>query len=84
MEILWWLAFPAAATLVAMVWAAFAGRPEREPSQRDSDEAYERFAAAMVKPHPAAGKRVGPAPLGPVTGVAVRRGMSAPQHDDRR
>lgn len=83
-EILWWLAFPAAVTLVAMVWATWAGRPEREPSQRASDQAYARFAAAVARPHPAAGKRVAPAPLGRVNGVAVRRGTPTPSPEQRR
>lgn len=77
-EILWWLAFPAVATLGAMGWVAWAGRPEREPSQRDSDQAYERFAAAVTKPHPTAGHRVAPTPLGRVSGVAVRRRPTGP------
>lgn len=72
MEILLWLAFPAAATLTAMVWAAWAGRPERELSQRDADLAYERFSAAVAKSHPAAGHRV-PAQVGRAGGVAIRR-----------
>jgi hypothetical protein len=72
-EIVLWLAFPAAATLTAMVWAAWAGRPEREPSQRDADLAYQRFSAAVAKSHPAAGRRVVPARVGRAGGVAVRR-----------
>ncbi|MPZ94093.1 MAG: hypothetical protein GEU96_04075 [Propionibacteriales bacterium] len=84
MEILWWLAFPVGVTLVAMVWAAWAGRPERPPSQRDSDAAYERFASALQKPHPGAGRRVPPAALGRVSGVAVRRGTPGPTRDSRR
>lgn len=89
-EILWWLAFPAAATLVAMVWAAWAGRPDREPSRRDSEQAFEQFAAAVAKPHPTAGRRVGPPQLGRVNGVALRRRSAGStqqpgaSRDDRR
>ena len=77
-EILLWLAFPAVATLAAMVWAAWAGRPEREPSEADADEAYRRFAAAVAKPHPRAGRRVEPPAVSRSTGVALRRTRSAP------
>ena len=71
MEILWWLAPAVAATAVAMLWAAWAGRPRREDRER-SEADYERFAAAMSKEHPAAGK---PKPVrvrDRSTGIAVR------------
>ena len=70
MEILWWLAPAAGATALAMLWAAWAGRPRREDHDR-SEEAYARFAAAMAKEHPAAGTP--PADPGP-----------RPQHRHRR
>lgn len=71
MEILWWLAPAAAVTLLAMGWAAFAGRPRRVERDR-SEAAYERFAAAMAREHPSAG-RPRPAPVRDrSTGIAVR------------
>jgi hypothetical protein len=72
-EILLWLVPPAVVTLLAMLWAAWASRDRRRPDVEDSEEAYERFAAALRKPHPAKGKGVGPPPRDVVSGVAVRR-----------
>jgi hypothetical protein len=70
-EILWWLAPAGVATALAMVWAAWAGRPRREERDR-SEAAYERFAAAMAKEHPAAGKPRPVAVRDRSTGIAVR------------
>lgn len=81
MEILLWLVPPAVVTALAMVWAAWAGRDRRRPDEEDSEAAYERFAAAVRKPHPARGRGVGPPPRDMVTGVAVRR--SRPARDVR-
>jgi hypothetical protein len=50
-EILLWLVPAAVVTTVAMVWAAWAGRPRRAQTTR-SDAAHERFARALAKPHP--------------------------------
>ena len=71
MEILWWLAPAAVATALALVWAAWAGRPKREERDR-SEAAYERFAAAMAKDHPTAGKPRPVAVRDRSTGIAVR------------
>lgn len=81
MEILLWLVPPAVVTVLAMLWAAWAGRDRRRPDADDSDEAYERFAAALQKPHPARGQGVSAAPRDAVSGVAVRR--SRPTGDAR-
>jgi hypothetical protein len=70
-EILWWLAPAGGATLLAMVWAAWAGRPRREERDR-SEAAYERFAAAMAKEHPAAGRPRPQVVRDRSTGIAVR------------
>jgi hypothetical protein len=70
-EILVWLVPAVIATLLAMVWASWAGRPERDDRDR-SDAAYERFANAIAKEHPAAGR---PRPVSTPdrsTGIAVR------------
>jgi hypothetical protein len=70
-EILWWLAPAGAVTVLAMLWATWAGRPRREDQDR-SEEAYARFAAAMAKEHPASG-RARPTPVRDrSTGIAVR------------
>jgi hypothetical protein len=55
-EILVWLVPSAVVTVVAMLWASWAGRPQREPTERSSDAAYERFARAITREHPAAGR----------------------------
>jgi hypothetical protein len=70
-EILWWLAPAAAATGLAMLWTAWAGRPEREDRDR-SEAAYERFAAAMAKENPAAHRPRPPVQRDRSTGIAVR------------
>ena len=44
MEILLWLVPSGVVLVIAMVWAAWAGRPRREDDRR-SDAAYERFLA---------------------------------------
>jgi hypothetical protein len=72
MEILLWLAPAAVVTLVATVWAAWAGRPGRDEPDR-SDAAYERFARAILREHPAVGRpRPGSNPRDRSTGIAVR------------
>jgi hypothetical protein len=80
-EILLWLVPPAAVTALAMLWAAWAGRDRRRPDTEDSEAAYDRFAAALQKPHPTAGKGVAPARTDVASGVAVRR--SRPTRDPR-
>lgn len=70
-EILWWLAPAGVATVLAMIWSAWAGRPGREDPDR-SEAAYERFAAAMAKEHPAAHRPRPPAQRDRSTGIAVR------------
>ncbi|QWZ10382.1 hypothetical protein KRR39_01645 [Nocardioides panacis] len=58
-----------------MVWAAWAGRPQREETDR-TGAAYEKFAAAIVREHPGAG-RAGPvAARDRSTGIAVRPSRS--------
>ena len=71
MEILWWLAPAGGATVLAMIWATYAGRPRREERDR-SEAAYERFAAAMAKEHPAAGRPLPTRVQDRSTGIAVR------------
>ncbi|MDQ4008249.1 MAG: hypothetical protein M3211_09180 [Actinomycetota bacterium] len=84
MEILLWLVPPATVTVLAMLWVAWAGRDRRRPDAEDAEAAYERFAAAVQRPHPTAGKGVRPATRDTVTGVAVRRSRpSAPSRTGR-
>lgn len=72
MEILGWLAPAAVVTLLAMVWAAWAGRPERADAERD-EATYARFAKAIAREHPAAGRPFPVAHLDRSAGIAVRR-----------
>lgn len=75
MEILLWLAPTGVVAVVMMVWAAWAGRPRREQPER-SEAAYERFAAAITKEHPAASR---PRPMvsrDRSTGIAIRPSRS--------
>lgn len=72
-EILLWLVPPAVVVTLAMIWATWAGRDRPRPDEGDSEEAYERFAAALQKPHPTRGKGVAPPPRDVVSGVAIRR-----------
>ena len=52
MDILLWLVPSGVVLVVMMAWAAWAGRPRREETDR-SEAAYERFARAIAKEHPA-------------------------------
>lgn len=71
MEILVWLVPSGVVLVIAMVWAAWAGRPRREEDRR-SDAAYERFAKAIAKEHPGAGRAGPPVARDRSTGIAVR------------
>lgn len=71
MEILAWLAPSGVVLVVMMAWAGWAGRPQREETDR-SDAAYERFARAIAKEHPAAGRPRPTAVRDRSTGIAVR------------
>jgi hypothetical protein len=70
-EILVWLVPSGVVLVIAMLWAAWAGRPRREDDRR-SDAAYERFAKAIVKEHPGAGRAGPPVARDRSTGIAVR------------
>lgn len=71
MEILAWLVPTAVVALVMMVWATWVGRPQREQDDR-SEEAYARFARAVSKAHPAAGRPRPTVVRDRSTGIAVR------------
>lgn len=70
-EILAWLVPPAVATVLAMVWATWAGRPQRMETDR-SEAAYDRFAKAIAREHPGAGRARPSAVRDRSTGIAVR------------
>lgn len=87
MDILLWLVPTGVVAVVMMVWATWAGRPRREEADR-SEAAYERFARAMTKEHPGAGR---PRPMvvrDRSTGIAVRpsrgAGAAGPRTDRTR
>lgn len=71
MEILAWLLPSGVVLVVMMAWAAWAGRPQREETDR-SEAAYERFARAIAKEHPGAGRTPPPVVRDRSTGIAVR------------
>ncbi len=80
MEILAWLVPAAVTTILAMCWAGWAGRPRPEGRDR-SEAAYDRFARAIEREHPGAGRPAPVAPRDRSTGIAVRpsrRPESAP------
>jgi hypothetical protein len=70
-NVLVWLLPSAVVLVVAMAWAAWAGRPQREQDDR-SEAAYERFARAIAKEHPAARRPRPAARRDRSTGIAVR------------
>jgi len=76
-EILAWLIPPAVVTVLAMVWATWAGRPRRAEADR-SEAAYERFATAIMKEHPGAGRVRPTAVRDRSTGIAVRPSRREP------
>jgi hypothetical protein len=86
MEILVWLLPSGVVLVVMMAWAAWAGRPRREETDR-SEAAYERFARAIAKEHPGAGRARPAVVRDRSTGIAVRpsrSGAAAPGEDTRR
>ena len=83
-EILWWLA-PAGAATVAGDALGRPGRAGRAATSADrSEAAYERFAAAMAKEHPAAGRPRPVAVRDRSTGIAVRPSRRAATDRARR
>ncbi len=86
MSVLVWLVPSGVVLVVAMLWAAWAGRPQREQNDR-SEAAYERFARAIGKEHPAAGRPRPALVRDRSTGIAVRpsrRGGPAAPASTRR
>ncbi len=71
MEILWWLAFPAAVTLGAMIAVSWLGRPQRDVQDR-SEADHERFASAITRAHPGSARTRPTRERDRSTGIAVR------------
>ena len=86
-QILIWLVPSGVVLVIMMGWVAWAGRPQREETGR-SEAAYERFAKAIAKEHPGAGRPGPPAVRDRSSGIAVRpsrAGTARPPVDrDRR
>jgi hypothetical protein len=82
-QILAWLAPAAVVLVVMMAWAAWAGRPRREETDR-SEAAYERFARAITREHPAANRPRPPVVRDRSTGIAVRPSRRHPEDLTRR
>jgi hypothetical protein len=82
-QILWWLAPPVAATLLAMVWVAWLGRNGR--GRVDREAAVRRLSEAMTRPARAArATPARPATQGErSTGVAVRPSSRSHQRTRR-
>ncbi len=78
MEILAWLVPSGVVLVIAMLWAAWAGRPQREETDR-SDAAYDRFAKAIAKEHPGAGRARPAVARDRSTGIAVRPSRAGAQ-----
>lgn len=75
MEILLWLAPAAVVTCVAMLWATWAGRPQRDErtvaaGAREAD--HERLARALAREHPGAHRPMPQRTRDRSTGIAVR------------
>ena len=75
MEVLWWLAPPLAATVLAMVWASWRGRARDDVQRESTDESLARLGSALARPLPRRAAKASPArrPDDPTHGVAVRR-----------
>jgi hypothetical protein len=75
MEILVWLLPSGVVLIVMMAWAAVAGRPQREHTDR-SEAAYERFAKAIEREHPGANRPRPAVMRDRSNGIAVRPSRS--------
>lgn len=85
MEVLFWLAPAAVATLLAMGWATWTGRQarldadkSRRSSARDDEAVRAKIGAALAKPIPPRARHVAAQSEDRGTGVAVRRSQSRP------
>jgi hypothetical protein len=86
MQVLWWLAPPLGATVLAMIWAAWSGRERDDVRRDDSEEVLARMEKALARPVPAPRRGATPvtAPgLEPSHGVAIRRAARPTAVGDR-
>ena len=83
MQILVWLVPSGVVLVVMMLWAAWAGRPRSDERDR-SEAAYERFAKAITKEHPGAGRPRPVVARDRSTGIAVRPSRSRQGSTDQR
>jgi hypothetical protein len=91
-EVLWWLVPAAIATVLAMLWALWAGRRQRAESSAvrrrsaaDDDAARARLGLALSKPLPPRATHITHQNVPSATGVAVRRRASrSPAGTDAR
>lgn len=81
MVVLWWLVPPLAATALAMCWAAWAARRQREVGRDDSPAAMERMRRAIDRPSPRRGTPVRTPLVEPTHGVALRQTPTRPTSD---
>ena len=79
MQVLWWLVPPLAATVAAMMWAAWVGRERDEVRREDADAALVRMERALSRPPVRRGSALTQAPIEPTHGVAVRRAARRPR-----
>jgi hypothetical protein len=70
-EILLWLVPAGVVAVLAMLWVAWAGRPQRAETDR-SEAAQERFGRAIAREHPGAHRPRPEVPRDRSTGIAVR------------
>lgn len=82
MEVLLWLAPAAAVTVVAMLWAGWAGR--RQTRELDRDETVRRLARALEKEPEVAPRPVRRPVRERSTGIAVRRRPDPVAASDRQ
>ncbi len=59
MQVLWWLVPPATLTLLAMLWATWAGRERAGNRVRDPDAAAQHMQRALTRPMPTSVSRSG-------------------------
>jgi hypothetical protein len=83
-QVLWWLVPPLVATVVAMLWAAWAGRVRDDVRRDDSDEALERMRAALARSRPAKIAHVSQPPTEASHGVALRSARSVTSATSRQ
>lgn len=83
MVVLWWLVPPLVVTMLAMCWAAWAGRTRDDVRRDDSDAALARMQKALAKPARGATSASVASPIEPTHGVALRSASARPASSAR-